>query len=81
MKTQKKTYSQSLYFFHPVSLKQIIFHMILCFSIIKVLVKKKEMHIPSKSLHYPLLKPVGAFRYENRARQKHFLGKSAVEWF
>lgn len=39
------------------------------------------MYILSKSSHYPLLKQVGAFRYENRARQKHFLGKSAVEWF
>lgn len=39
------------------------------------------MYIPSKCFHYLLLKPVGAFRYKDRARQKHFTGKSAVEWF
>lgn len=39
------------------------------------------MYILSKCFHYPLLKPVGAFRYENGARRKHFMGKSAVERF
>lgn len=47
----------------------------------KILVLKKEIYILSKCFHYLLLKPVEAFRYENRARQKHFIGKSAVEWF